>query len=39
MMTSVLGEEGFTRNLQMEDLKFLFSAGAVDDTTEKKAKK
>jgi len=27
MMTSVLGEEGFTRNLEMDDLKFLFSAG------------
>jgi len=27
MMTSVLGEEGFTRNLEIEDLKFLFSYG------------
>ncbi len=39
MMTSVLGEEGFTRNLQMEDLKFLFNAGQIDEATEKKAKK
>jgi len=29
MMTSVLGEEGFTRNLEMDDLKFLFSDGHV----------
>ena len=28
MMTGVLGEEGFTRNLELEDLKFLFSQGA-----------
>jgi SNF2 family DNA or RNA helicase len=27
MMTGVLGEEGFTRNLELEDLKFLFSNG------------
>lgn len=27
MMTSVLGEEGFTRNLELDDLKFLFSHG------------
>lgn len=27
MMTSVLGEEGFTRNLELDDLKFLFSQG------------
>lgn len=27
MMTGVLGEEGFTRNLELDDLKFLFSAG------------
>ncbi len=27
MMTGVLGEEGFTRNLELEDLKFLFSQG------------
>ena len=30
MMTSVLGEEGFTRNLEMEDLKFLFSDGGLE---------
>jgi len=28
MMTGVLGEEGFTRNLELDDLKFLFSHGA-----------
>ncbi len=27
MMTGVLGEEGFTRNLELEDLKFLFNMG------------
>ena len=27
MMTGVLGEEGFTRNLEIDDLKFLFSMG------------
>ncbi|HRQ87711.1 MAG TPA: DEAD/DEAH box helicase [Bacteroidia bacterium] len=27
MMTGVLGEEGFTRNLELDDLKFLFSQG------------
>lgn len=27
MMTGILGEEGFTRNLELEDLKFLFSQG------------
>lgn len=30
MMTSVLGEEGFTRNLEMDDLRFLFGAGHVE---------
>lgn len=39
MMTGVLGEEGFTRNLEMDDLKFLFNAGHVDPATEKKKKK
>lgn len=39
MMTSVLGEEGFTRNLEMEDLKFLFNAGHVDPEEEKPKKK
>jgi len=34
MMTSVLGEEGFTRNLEMEDLKFLFNAGEVAEPQE-----
>lgn len=29
MMTGVLGEEGFTRNLELDDLKFLFSQGEV----------
>lgn len=38
MMTSVLGEEGFTRNLEMDDLKFLFSSGQVDPATETKKK-
>ncbi len=28
MMTGVLGEEGFTRNLELDDLKFLFSQGS-----------
>jgi len=32
MMTSVLGEEGFTRNLEMEDLKFLFATGAAEES-------
>ncbi len=32
MMTSVLGEEGFTRNLELEDLKFLFSMGRTGET-------
>ncbi|MDF1811464.1 MAG: DEAD/DEAH box helicase [Verrucomicrobiales bacterium] len=27
MMTGVLGEEGFTRNLEIDDLKFLFNMG------------
>lgn len=39
MMTSVLGEEGFTRNLEMEDLKFLFSDGHVEPPAKKKGKK
>ncbi|MDP4939785.1 MAG: DEAD/DEAH box helicase, partial [Verrucomicrobiales bacterium] len=38
MMTSVLGEEGFTRNLEMDDLKFLFSDGYVDQKEMKKTK-
>ena len=39
MMTSVLGEEGFTRNLEMDDLKFLFNAGhVVEEKKEEKAK-
>ncbi len=32
IMTSVLGEEGFTRNLEMKDLKYLFSDGYVEET-------
>jgi len=39
IMTSVLGEEGFTRNLEMEDLKYLFSDGHVDERTTKSASK
>ncbi len=39
MMTSVLGEEGFTRNLEMDDLKFLFNAGHVIEQEEKRPKK
>ena len=39
MMTSVLGEEGFTRNLEMDDLKFLFNAGHVVDEEEEDKKK
>ena len=39
MMTSVLGEEGFTRNLEMDDLKFLFNAGHVVDEKEEEKKK
>ncbi len=39
MMTGVLGEEGFTRNLEMDDLKFLFNAGHVEQKPEKKSKK
>jgi SNF2 family DNA or RNA helicase len=39
MMTSVLGEEGFTRNLEMEDLKFLFSDGGLEPKAAAKAKK
>ena len=31
MMTSILGEEGFTRNLEIDDLKYLFSAGHVEE--------
>ena len=31
MMTGVLGEEGFARNLKTEDLAFLFGAGDDDD--------
>ncbi|MEM7698315.1 MAG: DEAD/DEAH box helicase, partial [Verrucomicrobiota bacterium] len=38
MMTSVLGEEGFTRNLEMEDLKYLFSSGYVEPPKAKKKK-
>ncbi len=36
MMTSVLGEEGFTRNLEMDDLKFLFNSGHIDPPKKKK---
>lgn len=39
MMTSVLGEEGFTRNLEMDDLKFLFSDGHIDLPSKKGKKK
>jgi SNF2 family DNA or RNA helicase len=39
MMTSVLGEEGFTRNLEMDDLKFLFSDGSVEPPAKKEKKK
>ncbi|MDF1752682.1 MAG: DEAD/DEAH box helicase [Verrucomicrobiales bacterium] len=35
MMTGVLGEEGFTRNLEIDDLKFLFSMGKEVDKPEK----
>ncbi|MEX2577749.1 MAG: DEAD/DEAH box helicase [Verrucomicrobiales bacterium] len=38
MMTGVLGEEGFTRNLEMEDLKFLFNAGHIEPKPEKAAR-
>lgn len=39
MMTGVLGEEGFTRNLELDDLKFLFSMGKeVKEPAKKKAK-
>ncbi len=37
MMTSVLGEEGFTRNLEMDDLKFLFSDGHAVETKKGKS--
>jgi hypothetical protein len=36
MMTSVLGEEGFTRNLEIDDLKFLFDTGFVEESEKKK---
>jgi len=35
IMTSVLGEEGFTRNLEMEDLKYLFSSEEGEDPVAK----
>ncbi len=38
MMTGVLGEESFTRNLEMDDLKFLFSMGKEIDLPKKKKK-
>ncbi len=38
MMTGVLGEEGFTRNLELEDLHFLFSHGAADPEADRPTK-
>lgn len=38
MMTSVLGEEGFTRNLEIDDLKYLFSYGREEEESGKKKK-
>jgi len=32
MMTGILGEEGFTRNLEVEDLRFLFNAGHIEES-------
>ncbi|MEO0413551.1 MAG: DEAD/DEAH box helicase, partial [Verrucomicrobiota bacterium] len=35
MMSSILGEESFTRNLEMDDLKFLFSTGHFEQKKKK----
>ncbi len=38
MATSILGEEGFTRNLELDDLKYLFSSGAAAEEPAPKKK-